>query len=232
VVETLRQSPRLEVEVADLRELEAKLGAELEREAAPASRLKSLPTTTRLFIALGLTLLVALFEGTLVARADMELVPVERLAPMVLTFEVLAVFALWMALRPLQRVALPTWLEAALVVGALALPVVFSFVQPETGHPASMRGAGSDLLRYVATCLAHGLALAATVWLALGALDRSGLGVGFAPLGAGTAAATVAVLGLQLHCPIPNAPHHLLGHASIGAVVLGAVLIQQRLRKR
>jgi len=132
----------------------------------------------------------------------------------------------------LFRQALPRSVELGLLVLCLSVPIGLSFVQPETGHPAGLKGSGPDLLHYVGTCLLHGLTLATLVWLAFRALDRQALRRGLAPVTAGMAAAVVATLGLQLHCAIPSAPHWLLGHASVGAVVLVALLIRRKYSNR
>ena len=230
LVETLR-APNV-AELEGLTTLQHEVRAELARETGMLTRLKSLPTRTRLGLALALGVLIALVEGTLLARIDMPLVPMRHLLPWVSLLGLLVVAASWAALRPLFRQALPRSVEVGLLVVCVSVPIGLSFVQPETGHPAGIKGSGPDLLRYVSTCLVHGLTLATLVWLAFRALDRQALKSGLSPLTAGMAAAVVATLGLQLHCAIPTAAHWLLGHASVGAVVLVALLLRRKYSNR
>ena len=218
--------------VGDVSSLQQQLRAELARETRPAARLKSLPTRARLLLALVLILVIAVVEGTLLARVDMPLVPLAQLLPVLGLLGLLAVAASWVALRPLFQRALPRSFETILLVACLAVPVGLSFLQPETGHPVGERGAGADLLHHAGACLVHGLTLAVLVWLAFRVLDRQTLGRGLGGLIAGMGGAVVATLALQLHCAIPSAPHWLLGHASVGAVVLVALGLRHALSKR
>jgi hypothetical protein len=230
LVETLRAPSS--AELGGLTTLKHEVRAELAREAGTLSRLKSLSTRMRLCVALAVGMLIAVVEGTLLARVDMPLVPMGHLVPLLALLGLLAVAASWAALRPLFRQALPRSVEVGLLVLCLSVPIGLSFVQPETGHPVALKGSGPDHLRHVGTCLVHGLTLATLVWLAFRALDRQALKRGLAPLMAGMAAAVVATLGLQLHCAVPSAPHWLLGHASVGAIVLLALLLRRKYSNR
>lgn len=228
LVDGLRSNAASEGAVGQLTLLQDKVRADLAHEAAPSMRLKSLSTRGRLALALALVAAVAAVEGTLLHRVDLYMVPLSHLVPALTTLGVLAVLGAWMSLRPLFRKALPISAQVALLIVGLAVPVALSFVQPETGHPANLKGSGPDLGKYIGICLAHGLSLAAVVWLGFRALDRQALSAGLAPLTAGIAASLVATLGLQLHCPIPTVPHWLFGHAAVGGVVLVTLLIRRR----
>lgn len=210
----------------DLSQLQQAVRGQLARETGPSARLKGLPTRARLGLALALIAAITAVEGTLLARADMHLVPTEHLLALLATPAALAVAASWVALRPLFRGALPRWLELGLPAVCLAAPVVLSFVQPETGHPVTPGRGGFG------GCLLHGLTLAALVWLGFRALDRRSLTSGLGALTAGMAGAVVATLGLQLHCVIPAAPHWLFGHAGVGVAVLVALWIRHVLSSR
>lgn len=235
LVEALRAAPpdtASSAQVGELRSLQHEVRGRLARETGVLARLKSLPTRTRLTLAFALMVMIAAVEGTLLARIDMPLVPLRHLLPVLVVLGLLAVAAAWAALRPLFRASLPRWLEIALLVLCLSVPVGLSFMQPDTAHPAAGRGSGSDLLQHAGACLVHGLTLAVLVWLAFRALDRQSLNSGLAALTAGMAGAVVATVALQLHCAIPAAPHWLLGHAGVGAVVLLALFIRHKLSKR
>lgn len=218
--------------VADLTRLKQEVRGELARETGALARLKSMPTRTRLALALALIAVIAVVEGTLLARVDMPLVPFGHLLPVLGVLGLLGVAAAWVTLRPLFRSALPQSVEVLLLVSCLAVPVGLSFLQPETGHPIGQRGSGPELFEHAGACLVHGLTLAVLVWLAFRVLDRQALGRGFGGLIAGMGGAVVATLALQLHCAIPSAPHWLLGHASVGAVVLVALGLRRALSKR
>lgn len=230
LVEALRASAprdaRGSEQESDLGRLRQEVQSELARETGAVARLKSLPTPTRLTLALGLIVAIAAVEGTLLARADMPMVPMGYLLPVLAVLGALAVAASWVALRPLFRSALPRWLEVALLGLCLAVPVGLSFMQPETGHVVGRGASGFG------GCLAHGLILAVLVWLAFRALHRQSLGTGLGALTAGMAGAVAATLGLQLHCANPTAPHWLFGHAGVGAVVLIALWIRHKLSGR
>ncbi|HEU5073708.1 MAG TPA: hypothetical protein VFU02_06035 [Polyangiaceae bacterium] len=236
LVDTLRRGVPHEApgadQVGELGRLQQEVRADLARETGPLARLKSLPTRTRLTLALAVVVAISAVEGTLLARADMPLIPLEHLLPLLGILGVVAVLASWAALRPLFRSALPRWVEVAVLVLCLSVPVGLSFVQPETGHPATLRGSGSDMFGHAGVCLVHGVTLALLVWLAFRALDRQALDRGPRALTAGMAGAVVATLGLQLHCAIPAAPHWLFGHAGVGAAVLAAAWIRRKLSNR
>lgn len=213
-------------QVGDLSRLRQEVGGELAREDGTLARLKSLSTRTRLILALAFVATIGAVEGTLLVRADMPLVPMGYLVPVLALLGVLVVAASWVALRPLFQSALPRWLEVTLLGVCLAVPVGLSFVQPETGHATELGSSGFG------RCLVHGLSLALLVWLALRTLDRQSLGGGLGALTAGMAGAVVATLGLQMHCAIPTVSHWLFGHAGVGFVVLVALWIRRKLSDR
>ena len=221
VIATLRADSPL----ADLSSLGAQVRHDIEQETGLVARLKSLSTPRRWLLALTLALAVWLLEGTLLARADLHLVPLELLLPILFALTALFATAAWSSLRPLYRAALPPSVEVTLITACLVAPVVLTFLQPETGHPAALKGRGSELLPYVGLCFSHGLTLAGLIWLVVRALDRRALKAGVAPWLAGAAGVSVATLALQLHCPIPTTTHWLLAHASIGVVLLAVLFV-------
>jgi hypothetical protein len=72
--------------------------------------------------------------------------------------------------------------------------------------------------------------LASVIALGLFSFDRQLLRSGWARVAAGFLAGVVATLGLQLHCPIPTSAHWLIGHASVGLLVAGALVGYRKLR--
>jgi hypothetical protein len=159
-------------------------------------------------------------------------VPLGLLLPIVIALTSLFAATAWATLRPLYRTALPAFAEVALIATCLAAPVALSFLQPETGHPAALKGTGPELFRYVAICLSHGVTLTGLVWLAVRALDRRALDAGGAPWLAGATGVVVATLALELHCAIPTTTHWLLAHAGVGAVLVVVLWVWQRIHGR
>ncbi len=222
-------SLRSESEGVELSSLGAKVRQGIAQETGLVLRLKSLSTPRRWLLGLGLVVGLWLLEGTLLARADLHLVPNGLLYPILLTLSALFAWTTWATLRPIYRAALPVSAEVALIALCLVVPVVLAFMQPDTGHPEALKGTGAEFFRHAAICLSHGLALAGLVWLALRALDRRALDAGATPWLAGGAGVVVATLALQLHCPIAVTGHWLLGHAGVGLAVVAALSIWRNL---
>lgn len=202
----------------------------LAEEQGLAARLRSMPTSQRILLALCLVALVALVEGTVLVRADFDLVPRSVLIGLVLGLALLSVVGARAVLRPLYRPELGPRGRALLALFLLGSPILWSFVQPVTGHPASAEGLGMVFWKRAFGCCAHGLVLAAVMVLGLFLLDRRLLRSSWTPVAAGSLGGVVAAMGLQLHCPIPTSAHWLVGHASVGLLLVAALTLYRRLR--
>jgi hypothetical protein len=210
--------------------LRAGLQAALEQEKGLGARLRALPTPRRVLFALGLVAFLGAVELALLARADLHLVPLSVLVTLVVVLSALILAGVRLVLRPLQEPSLGLKERALLALFMLAAPVALSFAQPDTGHSAGFHGQGVDLFIKAAACTAHGMVLAAVMIVGLFLLDRRLLRASWAPVLAGALSGVVATLGLQLHCPIPHSAHWLLGHATVGFVVLVGFATYRKLR--
>ena len=135
----------------------------------------------------------------------------------------LSLFAagLWLgadALRSWHRPALSfggatlrVGLSLALLVGLSVLPVPIE-LSPYTTPPRGM-----PLLVHAGSCLLFGLGIALPTFLVCQALSR---GAPYTTWMAAVVSGLVGNLALQLHCPITEHAHLLVGHAGLGIVVL------------
>jgi membrane-associated PAP2 superfamily phosphatase len=96
--------------------------------------------------------------------------------------------------------------------------------------PLAYAPAGKTFVALALACFTFGTALAAPILILLWALDRQahrarGLAVLAAAIGG-----VVGNLALLLHCPITGVGHMLVGHASIGFVLVAlyALLFRRR----
>ena len=193
----------------------------LDRERGLRARLRGLSRQARLALVAALFAAFALAVFALYPRHDLAIFPLARLLGGLGGFTVLALLAVWHAMRPLYRPPAPRWVSVAVLgagLGALgvwvALPEVPTVGVPDPHSP-----------RWMVHCLILGaVAGAALVWMAR-ALDRGGrTGMDMALYGAAFGGLSANV-GLLLFCPI-NAPIHLLlGHAMvpIALIVLLAI---------
>lgn len=198
------------------------LRQDLARERHPLARLRSLSTPTRVALALvgGLAVLAL---GLLKLRPDIHDYPVLRLVLELGSLGLVGLGVGWLWLRPLHRPPLPGWLAAALALLALALPWVISALPAaHTADPASLAGAGDDLVRRAVACFVYGSLIALPLALLLALLGRGArrrVRLALLPAAAGALAGLVS---LNLHCPLTAPVHLLAGHAPI---VLVAVLL-------
>jgi Negative regulator of sigma F len=215
-------------------ELSALLGQveqSIQSERGVRARLRSLSTPWRIACALAAVGVVAGFVLVFKPRPDLSAYPIDRMALTVAFYALLIGGAFALELRPLQRRALPGWVRPLLAVVALAVPVVFALApSPEVAAPA-MRMTGS-FAHLTFGCFMFGTGLAVPVLVLLFLLDRRAHGTWGVVVLAAAAGGLVANLGLALHCPARNVAHILLGHASIGVVLVVAYVLALALRKR
>ena len=211
-----------------------RLGAALRTEdAGRAAALRSLPTSRRLALAALVAVATILASYFAAGRVDFALYPVPRLSIELAGLLAATLIALWVALRPAWRPPLaPAALTAAAVL-ALAGPSILAMLPAaHTLHPASLAGAGADLGRRAIACLMYGLACGAVMSLYLLLVRRDDRPPGvWTTLGAG-AAGLAGVAALQVHCPITQPVHLLLGHGPVVLVMLGVWALAWRVRRR
>ena len=220
----------------DASEMERLLAA----ERAPLPWLRSWPTPAR--VATAAAVLVAIAIGTLLAmpRVDLEVYPILRLALELGSCGGLALGALALALRPLDRAPVARWVGNAVLAAAIALPWVLAVLPPAHDlNPVSRSGVGPALVPVAKACFFAGLAAGLPLLVLLFLLDRGGHRAGARALLAAAATGLAGLVALELHCPITMSPHLLLGHAPlVVALVCGygglrwAMLARTRSRPR
>ena len=193
------------------------------------ARLRALPTRGR--EALAAVVVLALSVAVLLAtpRHDLSGYPGFRMSLVLGALAVLGLIALRASLRPLHRPSLSPRRRTALALAALATPLVLA-VLPDVYSGAALHAqVTSSVLDAAWRCLVFGVVVGAPFLLAALLLDRSGLRLRPHFLFAGAAAALTGNFALQLHCPITDPLHLVLGHAS---VVLPFLVLEAFVRRR
>jgi hypothetical protein len=208
---------------ADLDAMYAALRADLERERGLRAWLRARSTAVRAFASLALVALASTMAALGFARPDLASYPFERLALSLSAMALLMLVSMALALRPLQRPALPAWTVPAVVAGALALLAGLYLVSPlEAPHMLDAATVKPALL-----CMAIGLLLGVPVYGALLLLDRGG---SRRALPMAVAAGLAANLVLHIHCPSTQPTHLMLGHFGAAALLLIAIALWVRAR--
>ena len=210
--------------------LPAGLEKALAAERGPLASLRSRPTRSRTVLAVLLVLATIGGVLALTRRPDLGFIPTSRMLLDVTLLAVPLVAALFVALRPLHRPPLPTWMNAALVVaGTLAVVIVASLPMAHAGHPASIVGAGEDLVRRALACFAFGAAFAATTVVGLRALSRGSGGLWMPTIAVAIGSSLAGALALYFHCPITQPEHLWFGHVTVVVpfVLLAVVLVRR-----
>lgn len=209
---------------AELPELDASallgevLGS-IDKERGFRAWLRSRSTPVRALVPFAAMALVAVFVALFKRRPDIPSFPAGLFAGVIALYVLLIGAAVALELRPLQRSAPAPWLRPLLVVGALAIPVLIAVLPLAHHAPLAYAPPGKSFAALAFGCFTFGLVLAVPALLFLWASDRVAhrsfrlalLAAGFGGL--------VGNLVLQLHCPVTDPAHRLLGHASIGLVL-------------
>jgi hypothetical protein len=200
-----------------LRGMEQRLAAEWGLPAWLRSRSTRLRLGFGALAAAGVPLIYAIARP----RVDVAVYPEARLVAVAVVLLGLIGVSLWVKLRPLHRPRMPAALSAFLVVVSLAavaldgaLPAAHSL------HPASLVGAGADLLPRAVKCLLVGLAIGTPAFLLTAMLDRSNDSWRDVSVLGPTIAGLAGYFALHLHCPIVAPAHLLAGHLSVLLVFL------------
>ncbi len=212
-----------DVPAIELVPLRARVEGQLASETGWLARLRALRTGQRLALVLALVLLLALLVAATTPRADLGQL---ALTPMMATLGVLTAataLAAWRLLRPLHAPPPHPWASRALLVVGVLTPCVLAFVPGHQGAGAAV-GEGAAFMASCGKCLGFGGVLGLPVLLlALWARRAQTDGAAVAALG-GVAAGLAGNVTLQLHCPITEPLHVLVGHATL-LVLLGAVAV-------
>ncbi len=206
-------------------DLDAVFAAIETSERGPLGWLRSRRSRSRLAAALIAAALVPVAVFLAVPRRDLPLYAAGRMAlALILMAATLAALAA-RALRRLDHLDRTPWADAALLAGAGL--VTWSVALLPQAHAAAPPG---DLVRAAAKCLAFGALTGAPVAAALLALDRVGSRRTLAE--AILAGAVAGNLALQLHCPIVDVPHLVVGHALLVPLAAAAFALGWRLSRR
>ena len=204
-------------EVANLR---ARVDADREKEQGLLSSLRSLRTPYRIGLVIAAVVLVTVASLVTTPRADIAAYPTGR---MVLTLALLGMAAGAAAARLLRPVHAPppnVWVSRALLVVGVLTPCLLALIPLH--HDGAPAGAGSAFVANCGRCLGFGGALGLPVLLlALWARRTRVDGAAVAVLG-GVTAGLAGNLALQVHCPITDPSHLLVGHVTLLAL-LGVV---------
>lgn len=191
------------------------LAAAMAADERPVARMRSWSTGRRLAVGLAVAVAVPLLVLLVSTRVDLPHVPMLRWFVELAALVTIVVAGSTLALRPLQRHREPAWVAWVGLIGAAVTIVLAMLPAAHHDHPASLMGAGDDVWRKAAGCLAFGTLCAVPTWLGLRMLardgDRLGANAGFVA----AVAAAVAAAAVMVHCPIVHRTHLLLGHASV-----------------
>lgn len=219
--------PKLEEWLAEARQAEPEVPADLDRMLADVERemqqadsswvfwLRSRATWMRRTIAFGAALLVVVLGGVLVLRPDIGDLGPSYLALTVGSLVVLLGLSLHAALRPIHYPAAPGWQRGAIVALTLASTGAIALLAPAHGVPA-----GESFMSHVSPCLFYGLLVGLPVYLLLRLLDR---GSSAAALIAACAAGLTGNLVLSLHCPRHDAEHLMAAHFAVALLFVAGL---------
>lgn len=197
-------------------DLFAAIEADQAAETGWAARLRALSTPRRLALAIAATAVVAVGSFIGSGRPDISVYPVARFAAEIAFTALLTWFAARAALRSMGEPPL-----SGRAIGLLlALAVIWPFAlatlpMAHAAHPASLEGAGSDLVARALKCLAYGMACSAPLLVALGTLRRTNRRSSRRASVLAAAAGLGGLIGLVVHCPITQPIHLIFGHAPL-----------------
>ncbi|MEM9695925.1 MAG: NrsF family protein, partial [Myxococcota bacterium] len=185
----------------------------LEGEAGWLGRLRALSTPARLGLVVGVVVALTALIVVTTPRQDLSEYPVLRMAMILVVLGALAATASWRLLRPLH---LPRPSAASdrvlLVLGVLAPVVAALWPMHEHVH---VHEASVGFLESAFRCSAFGGLFGLPVLGLAVVLRRARVdGAAVAAL-AGVTAGLTANLVLQLHCPMTDPAHILVGHVSL-----------------
>lgn len=206
----------------------AELARRVNEEVGPAAWLRSRSTPVRLALALGVPVLAATVYWATKRRADWDVYPHSR---MLLEIGVLVLAVALVAraeLRPLQYAARPVARGGTAVAAFLAPIAIALFAPAHTAHAASLEGAGADFWPRALACLGFGLSIGLPALVVVRLLERNPEGPRVLVLLACGLGGLAGNLTLHLHCPITHLTHLLVGHATVGLVLLPLLLLRRR----
>lgn len=221
-----RRGLEAELEEAIADSIRGEITERIAAERGLVATLRALPTSQRLAGIVLASLAVTVLAWLMMPRADMDHYPRGRMLITLGALFGLTVAANLRLLRPLHLPKPPAWTGAVLLLAGIAAPIVLAVV-PLTafGHEEFAAGEGGAFAVGCFKCLSFGAVLGLPVLLLAGLMRRANVdGAAIVALG-GVAAGLTGNLTLQVHCPIVDTGHLLLGHASLLFILIAAILL-------
>jgi hypothetical protein len=210
----------------ELDELFRGITSAVDREKGITGWLRSRSTSSRILVAaIWVTVLVAL-SAIGMPRTAFAPLPVERVVVVFGALAVLAAALLRVGLRPAQTPAPCDRTILALIGAGLLLPAVTAFL-PAGAHPFPRYVEYTPTQATVGCFIIGGLTGVLAILL-LRALDRTAHDSRPAGVLAAVTGGVVGNLALELHCPVTAPGHLLLGHATVGVMLVLAYGVLRR----
>lgn len=192
--------------------------ARLASEKGVIAWARSRSTTTRLLIAAGSMAVLVALSAVGIPRTRFAPIPVERIVVVLGALSVLAAMLLRVGLRPAHVPAPPDRSLLAIIGAGLLLPVATALL-PAGAHSFD------HYVQYTQTqatvgCFIIGAFTGVLVLLVLRVLDRHAHDSRPAGVLAAVTGGVAGNLALELHCPITAPAHLLLGHATVGLMLV------------
>jgi len=207
---------------------------QLSRERGLLAWLRSRKTPVRIALGVSVALIPAAAQLAFSRRRDLGDYPLPWLLLAVVVYLAIVVFATKSVLAPLFRPKSSLALASAAAL-AFSLPFILAALAPTHAQPVSHVEIQHSFLYHAAVCLRYGTLLSFPTVLLFVAMDRQvARGRLFLILTA-SIGGIVGNFALLLHCPNGQLAHQLLGHATVGLVLLiciGAAIVFARLRSR
>jgi len=203
----------------DVAHLLSQTQLQLSRERGLLAWLRSRRTPLRLAFAVTVALLPAAAQLGFSRRHDLGDYPLPRLLLAVVMYLAIVVFATKSLLFPLYRPKSSRALTLSAVL-ALGLPFILAALAPAYAQPASHVEIQHSFLYQAGVCLRYGTWLSLPAVLLFVAMDRQLARGRFFLTLAASIGGIAGNFALLLHCPNEQPAHQLLGHATVGLVLL------------
>ena len=230
----LEPSTSESVGAIDVATLLSQTQLQLSRERGLLAWLRSRKTPVRVALGVSVALLPAAAQLAFSRRRDLGDYPLPWLLLAVAVYLAIVVFATKSVLAPLFRPKSSLALASTAAL-AFSLPFILAALAPIHAQPASHVEIQRSFLHHAAACLRYGTLLSFPAVLLFVAMDRQvARGRLFLILTA-SIGGIVGNFALLLHCPNGRLAHQLLGHATVGLVLLiciGAAIVYARVRAR
>jgi len=203
-------------------DLWSSLEGALRAESGPRAWLRSRATPVRLLIAALVASAIVTYGGR---AAEGGVAPAERPLVWLVAFTLVGFACLSVLVAPLGRPRPPPGVRLAIVLAALALPLLYASSSVASLAPASPQQ--FTFAEQALGCFAYGTFLVLPFLFVVWALDRGERPFLGLVAGVGAVAGLVANVALALHCPNTEPAHIAAGHATIGGALasLGALVV-------